>query len=170
MPAAFDTSQVSPSDAAVTLRSLRRRFREALARPGVLEAPGDPLRRRPADGGLSPAEDAAWTAAALSAINRALRQALVETDPTVELPAVDVPPPVHGGGGDPDALVSAVGDAADALADTISGVSGPDWTRVAQSPGPVTVLDMARLAVRISVEHLRAAEEALTQVAPDDDD
>jgi len=171
MPPAFDTSQVSPSDAAVTLRSLRRRFNEVLTRPAVVEAPGDPLHRRPADGGLSPVEHAAWVATALPAVDRALRQVLVESNPEIDLPPVDVPAPVEGGDLDAHAVVEVLGDAADALAGTIAGVNGADWTRTGHSQdGPVTALDVGRLAVRIGVEHLRGAEQVLSPGATDGND
>lgn len=166
----FDTSQVSPSDAIVTLRSLRRRFREVLTRPGVLEAPGDQIHLRPGDGRLSPAEHAAWTVTALSAVHRVLRTVQVEANPSIELPPVDVRPPVDSGDQGAETLAAAVGDAAEALADDMAGTPGSDWTRIAQTPqGPVTALDIARLAVRIGAEHLRAAEQALASVAPEDD-
>ncbi|MDQ6617015.1 MAG: hypothetical protein M3083_20285 [Actinomycetota bacterium] len=154
----FDTSRVSPSDANVTVRSLPRRFAEAFDRA---DSPDD-LVRRPPEGGLSPLEHAAWTAEALEAIGSALGRVLVAGDPQVELPPVNPPGATGGGGGDPAAVLARLGDAARSLADAMADGHGQDWSRTGRTPsGNVSALDIARLAVRIGVEHLRAAEEEL---------
>jgi hypothetical protein len=166
MGPAFDTSQVSPSDAAVTLRSLRRRFAEVFAAAEPAGAPADAIRRRPQDGGLSPVEHAAWTATAVEALHPALRRVALEHDPGLELPPVDVDPPVGGGTLDPQAELARLAAAAEAMATTIADIHGIDWDRSGHTAdGPVRALDIARLAVRIAVEHLRAAEATVADVS-----
>jgi hypothetical protein len=148
---AFDASQVSPQDAIVTLRSLRRRFAEAFEdgeKAGL--------------SGLSPLADAAWTATALEAIGSALERVRVADDPEIALPSVDS----TGGAGardqDPAAVLARLDDVARSVADTMAKFHGEDWTRTGRTPaGEMSALDIARLGVRIGVEHLRAAEQAI---------
>lgn len=162
-PPGFDAGGVSPQDAIVTLRSLRRRFAEAFERAD----PPDAVTQA-GPGGLSPLEHAAWTATALDQIGAALRQVLVADDPEVGLPPEDPAPGTQGGagaaggGGDPATVLARLGQRADALASAMAEVHGKDWSRTARGPsGDVTALDIARLAVRIGIDHLRAAETAL---------
>jgi hypothetical protein len=153
----FDTSRVSPSDAIVTLRSLRRRFAEAFDQAEDAEV----LSRRPA-GGLSPLEHVVWTATALEAIGSALGRVLVADDPAVTLPAVEPSGPVGGATGGAATVLARLGDVAHDVADAMAEVHGDTWTRTGRAPtGEVTALDIARLAVRVSVEHLRATERTL---------
>jgi hypothetical protein len=171
MAPVFDTSRVSPLDAVATLRSLRRRFGQVLTlAPAAAAGIGDPdelLRRRPGPG-LSPIEHAAWVAAALPRLEASLRRVLVEDGAVVDLPPVDVDPPVPGAGADTGAdaaldVVARLGHAAEASADFMASVHGADWTRrgCTGEGRPVSALDIARLAVRIGIEHLNGAEQAV---------
>ncbi|HEX3424521.1 MAG TPA: DinB family protein [Acidimicrobiales bacterium] len=156
-PPGFDASGVSPQDAIVTLRSLKRRFAEAFDRADPPDAVSQPFA-----GGLSPLDHAAWTATALDQLGAALHQVLVADDPEVRLPPEDPPAGAGGGGGDPAAVLARLGERADALAAAMSEVHGKDWSRTGRGPsGEVTALDIARLAVRLGIDHLRAAETAL---------
>ncbi len=155
---AFDARGVSPNDTVITLRSLRRRFAEAFEQA---ESPGD-LAQRTA-GGLSPLEHAAWTATALATIGSALRMVLISDHPDVELPPIDPPRPPTGGNGDPADVLARLGDTARTVADAMADVHGDDWARAGQArTGEVSALDIARLGVRIAIEHLRAVEGAIT--------
>jgi hypothetical protein len=55
-----------------------------------------------------------------------------------------------------------LGDIAGSVADAMADVHGDTWSRPGQAAaGEVSALEIARLGVRIGVEHLRAAERAL---------
>lgn len=153
--APFDTSQVSPSDAIATLRSLRRRFADAFSR-----AKGPPDLSSPEPGGLSPIGHAEWTAQALRTIETALHSVEVHDNPTVDLPPEDppAPPPTVDAG----TALTDLAAAAQSLSDAMAGVHGDDWARRGRSAaGDVTALDLGRLGVRIAVDHLRTAERIL---------
>jgi hypothetical protein len=149
----FNASQVSPQDAIVTLRSLRRRFAEAFD-----EAEGAGLS------GSSPLEHAAATATALQAIGSALERVMVADDPEITLPPVDL----AGTGGavrsdrNRAGVLARLDDVARSVADTMAKIHGEDWSRTGRTPaGEESALDIARLGVRIGIEHLRAAEQAI---------
>jgi hypothetical protein len=163
----FDTSQVSPSDAATTLRSFARRFRAALRPPDDSDEgrTDDALHRRPADGGLSAIEHAAWTATAIAQVNEAFRRVMIEDDPLIDLPPIDVSPPVDGDSDSVDAVVARIEAAGEQLASAITNVHGTEWTRTARvGDRQITALEVVRHAVRLGVEHLRAAELTVAQV------
>ena len=153
--APFDTSQVSPSDAIATLRSLRRRFADAFSRA---KRPEDLATPEPC--GLSPIGHAEWTAQALRMIEAALRTVEVHDSPTVTVPPEDpaaAPSPVDAG-----TALADLAAAADGLADAMAGVHGNDWARTGHSAaGDFSALDLGRLAVQIAVDHLRTAEGIL---------
>jgi len=140
---AFDTSKVSPSDAAVTLRSFPRRFRAVLTLPEDEQRPDDVVHRRPTAGR--------------------------EKDPLLDLPPVDVGTPVPGGEDSTDTVLARLETATDSLADRIGDVHGQDWGLTGRLPEPdqkqVSALDVVRYSVRIGVEHLRAAEQTVADVA-----
>jgi hypothetical protein len=158
----FDGSQLSPADAAVALRSFPRRFTLVLARPDDEDRPDDVLHRRPGSGGLSAVEHAAWVATGLAQAAEAFGAIVYSSAATVTLPALDVDPPVRGGDAGPDAVVAAIKGAADPLASAIGDAPADAWTRTGLSAeGPVTALDVVRLAVHLGVHHLRQAEQAI---------
>jgi len=166
---AFDTSKVSPSDAAVTLRSFPRRFRAVLTLPEDEQRPDDVVHRRPTAGGLSAVEHAAWTASAIEQVESEFRRVVREKDPLLDLPPVDVGPPVPGGEDSTDTVLARLETATDSLADRIGDVHGQDWGLTGRLPEPdqkqVSALDVVRYSVRIGVEHLRAAEQTVADVA-----
>lgn len=159
----FDASHVSGPDAIVTLRSFRRRFAEAFD-----QAEGaDVLSQRPQGSPWPPAEHAAATATALAAIGVALKQVMVSENPAVQLPEADGAGPAsarpQGEDETPAAILAHLGEVARSVADVMAEIHGDAWTRTGQTPGgPVSALDMARLGVRIGVDHLRGAEQAIT--------
>ena len=165
---AFDTSKVSPSDAAVTLRSFPRRFRAVLTLPEDDQRPDDVVHRRPQGGGLSAVEHAAWTASSIQQVESEFRRVVREKDPELDLPPVDVDPPVPGGEDPTETVLAHLETAAASLADRIGDVHGQDWGLTGRLPGPagrVSALDVVRYSVRIGVEHLQAAERTVADVA-----
>jgi hypothetical protein len=163
-----ESGQISPGDAAVTLRSLPRRFASELATPDDDNRPDDVAHRPPPGGGLSAIEHAAWVASALPEIGQALHRLLFETDPATEGPPLDPRPPVEHAGGTVSETVAAIAASAGPLADVIDGVDGNDWLRPGTLNGQtVTALDVARGAVQLAIYHLRAVERTLREVARD---
>jgi hypothetical protein len=165
----YDGTQLSPSDAAVALRSFPRRFRRALARPDEDEdRPDDVLHRRPKGGGLSAIEHAAAVAAGLARADEAFRDVMYRRDPDITLPPVDVEPPVEAVQDPPDVVVDRIKAAAEGLADAIESAPGDGWARTGRSPdGPVTALDVVRTGVHIGVHHLHLIERTITEVVHD---
>lgn len=160
-----DSSQISPSDAAVTLRSLSRRFASAVATPDDDDRPEDAIRRRPGNGGLSAIEHTAWVAAALPGLLLALHRIVVESDPTIEVPPLDPTPPIEGADRSAADIVADIATETGRLADAIDAVSGDDWLRAGRLGGEsVTALDVARSAVQLSIYHLRSAVRTLSEV------
>ncbi len=160
----FDGS-VSPSDAAVALRSFPRRYRAVLTLPDDNEA-FDPLRRPGADG-WSAVAHAWWAALAFDAATEALHQVLIHDHPDVSEPAImpASPPPVD----DPnDAVLDRLTRAAEGLAVAIDNArSGSDqWNRTGRlrDGSEVSALDLVRTAVHQGVHHLRAIEKVLKEV------
>jgi hypothetical protein len=150
MASHFETGGLSPIDATVAIRSLPRRFAEAFARAT------SPQQLTPEVLG-----HAAWTATALESVRRALQRVVLDNDPSVELPPVDPPAPVTVEG-PPAPVLTQLAAAATGLADAMADIGGQDWTRTGRTAnGPVTALDIAQLAVRIGIAHLRAAEAAI---------
>ena len=163
-----DSSQISPGDAAVTLRSLPRRFASELATPDDDNRPDDVVHTRPRAGGPSAIEHAAWVASALPRLGQALHRSLFETDPVIEVPPLDPPPTVDHADRSVEETVAAITAATGPLADVIDGVDGDDWLRPATLDGqPVTALDAARGAVQLGIYHLRAVERTLREVVRD---
>jgi hypothetical protein len=164
----LDDSQISPQDVVVTLRSLPRRFTAALATPDDENRPDDLLHRRPASGGLSAIEHAAWTAQALGRLHDALHQILVHNNPRVSLPPLSPDPatlPTDVESASREEVVNQISAVALALADEVEGVSGQDWTRTGQLNGTtITALDVARGAVQLAIAHLRAASRTVSEV------
>jgi hypothetical protein len=159
-----DSSHVSPADAAITMRSLRRRFGGILVPPGDDDRPDDVVHRRPA-GGLSAVEHAAWVAQALPRLGEVLRTMLIGTNPSVDLPPLDPDPPGEGSEDPAADMVARVAAAAEPLADAIDKVPGGDWVRTGQAGGAtVTALDVAQGAVELAIHHLRAAEATVAEV------
>jgi hypothetical protein len=166
---AFDTSKVSPSDAAVTLRSFPRRFRAVLTLPEDEQRPDDVVHRRLTAGGLSAVEHTAWTALAIQQVESEFWRVVREKDPELDLPPIDVGPPVPGGEDPTDTVLGRLETAAASLADRIGDIHGEEWGLSGRLPGPdqqkVSALDVVRYSVRIGVEHLRAAEQTVADVA-----
>jgi hypothetical protein len=157
---------LSPSDAAVALRSLPRRFRAALAAPSGEDRPDD-LAHRPGADGQSPADHLVAATTAMASMHRTLDQVLVHDDPEVPRSAPE-PGPVGGAAGSRpvEDLFADLGDEAGSLADRVAGVAAEDWRRSAHTPDGTTVgaLDLVAEAVGTAVDRLRAAEATMAEL------
>lgn len=155
----FRPDTVTPSDAAVALRSYPRRFRSVLVR--LDDEDGADVVRAPAPDGWSALDHAAHFAASLRAATEALR--IVSIDDAQ--PVVAYAPEHRVEAGPVDDVLADVQTAAETAAAQVERVSGADWDRQGRHDdgATVTALDVARHAVHEGVHHLRAAEHAIAQ-------
>jgi hypothetical protein len=166
----MDLSKLAPSDAAVALRSLERRYRALLSELGEEESPDDVAQRRAGATGWSVLEHIVAAAWAIAACGRAA-EAVLTTD-TPRLDATDVDHSARPRPGSPSGTVherlAELGIEAGQLANRVERVASHDWERAGVttdgSGRRVTVLDVVRAAVDAGVSHLRAAEQVLAQV------
>ena len=155
----FQPDSVTPSDAAVALRSYPRRFRSVLVR--VDDEDGADVVRTPADDGWSALDHGAHVAVSIQAAGEALRIVSIDDgDPLVAYAPerrVDAQPV--------DDVLAAIEAAADAAAAQVERVSGSDWDRRGRLDDGTnaTALEIARHAVHEGVHPLRAAEGAIAQ-------
>lgn len=171
--ASLPTDHLSPSDAAVAVRSFPRRFRGVLARPEDAadeagQADPDELARRVGPDGRSAADHLLAADGVLAVLDRALEQVRSDDDPVLH-PAVrdlrgtwweDEHTPLP-------ALLDQLERTATGCADRIDAVPTDDWARqarVADADATVGVLDLVREAVDVVAGHLRSAERTITAV------
>lgn len=155
----FHPDTVTPSDAAVALRSYPRRFRSVLVR--LDDEDGADVVRRPAPDGWSALDHAAHFAASLAAVTEALRIVAIDD----AQPVVAYAPERRIEAGPVDDVLTDVQAAAEAAAAQVERVRGADWDRQGRldEGTTVTALDVARHGVHEGVHHLRAAEKAVAQ-------
>jgi hypothetical protein len=154
---------LSPSDGAVALRSLPRRFKAVLGFDDD-ESPDD-LVHRPGPDGHSAVDHAAHVARSLALIGEALRQVVTVDEPVLH-PGVIDESAREWPAGHPDSteeVLALLEREATQLADQVDRVAPDDWTRKGRIAGGglVTALDLMREAVRTGVDHLHAAESTL---------
>ena len=106
-------------------------------------------------------------ARSLALLGEALRQVLVQDEPTL-MPAVaddSAREWAHAGASSVEDVLAFLAMEANALADAVADVSSDAWTRrgtVAGSGASMSALDVAREAARTGADHLRAAERLFT--------
>ena len=172
--ASSPTDRLSPSDAAVAVRTFPRRFRTALARPTddhdgeAAKADPDELARRIGPDGRSAADHLIAADGVLAVVDRALEQVRSDDDPVLH-PAVaglrdawwdDEHTPLP-------ALLDRLEQTATGCATRIDAVSVDDWARqvrVADADATVGPLDVVREAVDVVAGHLRSAERTILAV------
>lgn len=167
----LDVSRVSPADAAVTLRSLPRRYRGLFAAAARPDDPGgDDLVRRLGPDGHAALDHLALATRGLVVIGHALGQVLIQDDPYLHVAVTDATAREYApvAGHDPTAadLLGELATVAEALATRIERTPAGDWSRTGRTEGTtaVTALDLAREAVRTGIAHLKAAEATLAAV------
>ena len=149
----LDVSRLGPDDIVAALRSYPRRFRELLSSVEPHEVPAEAI------------EHADHVARSLALLGEAMRQVLVQDDPTL-MPAVTDDAQrewAHAGAWSIDDALAFLDMEAHALAAAVADVSSGAWTRhgtVAGSAQSISALDLAREAVRTGSDHLRAAEQS----------
>jgi hypothetical protein len=163
-------SSLSASDAAVALRSLGRRYREAF-RPGELAGADDAIdvRAHPPSGGPSPRELVQSATRALAALGPAVERALTDDRPTLDPSLLDRAvrdrPP---GGGADEPVTSALdrlAAAADRLAARVERAPLADSGRPAVVGGEtLPVIELVREAVATGRTYLDQLEHTLAEL------
>jgi hypothetical protein len=161
-----DLDRLSPQDAAVTLRSLPRRFRTAL-RPAD-DDNFDELAERVASSGHAPIDHLVDADRTLTLLQRALEQVLHQDEPVLA-PAVTDPgardwPAARC---DLDTELGHLATTANGFADAVDRVPARDWGRTGTVAGggrSVDALALLREAIRTAVSDLRAAQRDLDEV------
>jgi hypothetical protein len=163
---------LSPTDAEVTLRSLTRRFRSAVAAEASDDEASDALADRVGPDGNSVVDHVVATIGGLSVLDRALEQVLTSDRPVLHAGVVDpaerdFAAQVSGAPLGLDDHLLDLEITADRLADRIDDAPASDWTRRAQVAGrteSVQAIDLIRQAVAESIDRLRAAQQTLDAV------
>jgi hypothetical protein len=159
---ALDLSKTSPADIAQTMRSLPRRFREALAVRS--DDDQDALAAVLGPDGRSALDHVAGTGRMLALFDGALTEVVngrrpvlhdAITDPgarTWEHAATDL-----------EGELSLLDGEAEALAQRVEATSPPQWSEVGRVVGgtELSALDLAKEAVQVAITGLRATEQAM---------
>lgn len=149
---------MSPGDAAVAARSFPRRWRGLFATVAGDDDPGDVLRRH---GSTSPSALALGQRAAEVLGVTAERLARVRREDSPAL-AGDPPPATPG---EPEDVLRAIEEAADALATTIESTDAGDWRRPASLGGEATdAIGVVTVGVDAAASLLRDAQQVLDEV------
>lgn len=160
-----DLAKLSPSDGAVALRSLPRRFRAAL-RP-IDDPDVEGWAEQVSSSGHAPIDHLVDADRSLTLLRQALEQVLRHDGPVLPPGAFDPAarewPPVRGRLDDELGLLATTAEGFAAVAERVPAA---DWGRpatVAGGRGDVTALDVLREAVRTGVTDLRLAEQAFAE-------
>jgi hypothetical protein len=160
-------ADLNPGAVTAALRSFPRRFRTTLAADPTKDR--DEIAALRAPDGRSVREVLTSTVDSLARLGEVVRRVLVSEGTSV--PAAALGGPTNGatgaGSGVDAASLSTVldrlDDAASSVADPIAGASLAALLRTGTTPdgASITALDLARHAVRVGAENLRAAEKAM---------
>lgn len=159
---AHDLSNLSPTDVAVTMRSLPRRFGEALTAVG--DEDPDALAQIVGPDGASALDHLADTGRMLALFGGALGEVVSGRQPVV--PAALTDPAARQWEHPPTDLEGELGllaDEAGTLADLVERTAPERWNEVGRVAGgnELTALDLAKEAVRVAVAGLHATEAAV---------
>ncbi len=159
---ALDLSNLSPGDVAVTMRSLPRRFGEALEAEGDEDI--DSLARVVGPDGTSALDHVADTGRMLALFGGALGEVLSGRQPVLHAAVTD--PGARQwehAATDLEGELSLLADEATALAGRVERTSADQWTEVGRVVGgtEMTALDLAKEAVHVAVAGLKATEAAM---------
>jgi hypothetical protein len=159
-----DLSRLAPSDAAVALRSLPRRFGAVLRPPMPEDRPAghEDLVQRIGPDGHSAVDHTVHVVRSLALLDRAIEQVLISAEPVLHPAVVDDHDrwvEDHGHPPEPDDVLTDLAAAAERLATRVERVPATDWTRTGRvaGDGTVTAHDLLREAVGQAVAHLHDA-------------
>ena len=157
-----DLSNLSPADVAVTMRSLPRRFGEALAAGADEDA--EALARVIGPDGASALDHVADTGRMLALFGGALGEVVSGRHPV--LPAAITDPGARQwehAATDLEGELGLLTDEAGALAGRVERTSAEQWSAVGRVAGgtELTALDLVKEAVQVAVAGLHATEAAM---------
>jgi hypothetical protein len=150
-----------PSDAAVALRSLPRRFRSLFADVDHDQS-ADALAQRPAEDGTTALGHLVAAARSVAAAGRGLDQIQLAEG----VPLEDVTSSASTATGPVEERLAELGWEVDATADRVERTMASEWGRVGKlssSGQTVSALDLVWRAVDDAIAHLKAAERALEE-------
>jgi hypothetical protein len=158
---------LNPGAVTAALRSFPRRFRSTLAADPTKDR--DEIAALRAPDGRSVREVLTGTVDSLALLGELVRRVLVTDGVNVPAEALEgASNGATGTGASADAaslstVLDRLDDAASSVADPIAGASSAALLRTGTTPGgaPVTALDLARHAVRVGADNLRAVEKAM---------
>jgi hypothetical protein len=159
----FDPDEVTPYDAAMTLRSFPRRWRSGLAMNLDDPDPEGILSGRPAPGQWTALEHAGHVRDVLHALDIRLQRVLREDEPV--LPETHVTPPSGANEQGMAVVLAALSVSADQLARTIEQTPSSAWSRTGRRAGrTVSAIALVREAVHEGSHHLHQALAVLDEL------
>jgi len=161
---ALDLSRTSPSDIVQTMRSLPRRFREALAVRDDEDA--EQLATRVGSDGRSALDHVAGTGRMLALLNGALAEVVNGRQPVLHAAITDAGARHwEQAAADLEGELGLLVDEADAMAGRVERTSSDQWDEVGRVVGgtELTALDLAKEAVQVAIAGLKATEAAMQE-------
>jgi hypothetical protein len=159
---ALDLSKTSPSDIVQTMRSLPRRFREALSvRDGEDQ---EQLASQVGPDGLSALDHVAGTGRMLALFDGALTEVVNGRQPVLHAAITDASARHwEHAASDLEGELSVLDDAAESMAGRVERTSAEQWTQIGRVVGgtELSALDLAKEAVQVAIAGLKATEAAM---------
>jgi hypothetical protein len=159
---ALDLTNLSPTDVTVTMRSIPRRFTEALEVGSGEDR--DELAGAVGPDGHSALDHLADTGRVLSMFAKGLADVLSGHRPVLHAALTDAAArPWDQAPSDLDGELGLLADAAEEVAAQVQHAPSDRWQQVGQVAGgeEITALDLAKQAVRVAIDGLRATEAAM---------
>lgn len=166
-------SSLSPSDAAVALRSFPRRFRDASS-AAVVDLDDevdqdeiDEVSNRPGADGWSGVDHVAAAAGRVDAAGRTLRSVLVSpTRPIDEALVTDGADETPTHSGHLEHELDRLDETCSGLAEQIESADADQWlvTRPTTGSGSANPLEVVQTTVGVTLDHLRSLERVLREV------
>jgi hypothetical protein len=157
---------LSPADAAVAMRSWPRRYRAALAPIDDDQVAELALRLGP--DGVSALDLAADTVRTWTLLDRALHEIRFSDAPTLHPAVADSAARTWDSPASEtiESIIEQIDDVAGSLADAIESMPADDWSRTAPvaGGGSIAAIDVAREAVLVGSDNLRAIERTIDAV------
>ncbi len=159
---ALDLTNLSPTDVAVTMRSLPRRFNEALEVRS--DEDRDELAGQVGPDGRSALDHLADTGRVLSLYAKGLADVLSGHEPVLHAGLTDATARQWDqAASDLEGELGLLGDAAEGMAAEVEHAPSDRWQQVGRVTGgeEITALDLAKQAVRVAIDGLKATEAAM---------
>lgn len=159
-------SHLSPADAAVAMRTWPRRYRAAFA--ALPDGESEELAARLGPDGVSALDLVVDSVRTWVLLRRALHDIRISEQPTLHPAVIDSASRSwnSGFGETLESALAQIDDASLAIAVSIEEMPSPDWARTALIAGgsSTDALSVAREAVQVGAENLKAIERTLSAV------